>query len=313
MIGAHLSETVLWTLAGAIAFLATASVVVFAHAATHPDGDHGELLQRTRTWWVIAAVFTASLVVSRMTSLVLLGLISFLALKEYLSIIPTRRVDRPVLLWAYLTVPVQYIWIALEWYEMALLFIPVCVFVALPIRMMLSGETQGFVRAAGTLHWGLMATVFCLSHMALLLVPPTQQHLEGGGAGLLLFLILLSQLSDVAQYCCGRLLGRHKIAPRISPNKTWEGLLGGFAVTAALSPLLAPWLTPFDVKEAMAAGFVIAVMGFAGDLAISALKRDLGIKDSGHLLPGHGGVLDRVDSLIFSAPIFFHFTRILHF
>lgn len=313
MIGAQLSESVLWTLAGATAFLATASIVVFAHAAIHPNGDHGELLKRTRTWWVIAAVFIACLMVGPMTSLGLLGLISFLVFKEYLSIIPTRRADRPVLLWAYLTIPVQYFCVAVGWYEMAMLFIPLCVFVLLPIRMMLAGETQGFVRAAGTLHWGLMATVFCLSHMALLLVPPTQRHLEGGGAGLLIFLILLSQLSDVAQYCCGRLLGRNKIAPRISPNKTWEGLLGGFALTAALSPLLAPWLTPFDVKEAMAAGFLIAVSGFAGDLAISALKRDVGMKDSGHLLPGHGGVLDRVDSLIFSAPLFFHFTRILHF
>ena len=313
MIGAHLSETVLWTLAGTFAFLATASVVVFAHAATPPHGDHSEILQRTRTWWAIAAVFAASLVISRMASLGLLGLISFLALKEYLSIIPTRRVDRPVLLWAYLSVPIQYIWIAIEWYEMALVFIPACVFVALPIRMMLSGETQGFVRAVGTLHWGLMATVFCLSHMALLLVPPTPQYLVGGGAGLLLFLVLLTQLSDVAQYCCGKLFGRHKVAPRISPNKTWEGFVGGFAVTAVLSPLFAPWLTPFDVKEAMAAGILIAITGFVGDLAISALKRDLGIKDSGHLLPGHGGVLDRIDSLIFSAPLFFHFTRILHF
>ena len=313
MTGTHLSETVLWTLAGSLAFLATASVVVFAHAATHPHGDHREIVQRTRTWWAIAIIFTASLVIGRVASLGLLGLISFLALKEYLSIIPMRRVDRRVLLWAYLSVPIQYLWVAIGWYEMALVFIPVFVFVALPIRMMLRGQTRGFNCAVGTLHWGLMATVYCPSHLALLLVPPTQQYLVGGGAGLLLFLVLLAQLSDVAQYCCGTLFGRHKVAPRISPNKTWEGLVGGFAVTAVLSPLLAPWLTPFDVKEAMAAGILIAIAGFAGDLAISALKRDLGIKDSGHLLPGHGGVLDRIDSLIFSAPLFFHFTRILHF
>ena len=310
---AHLPEPVLWTIVGVFAFLLTATVVVVAHAATHRYRNHIEVLQRTKTWWIITIVFITSLAVSRTTSLTLLGLISFLALKEYLSIVPTRSVDRQVLLWAYLSVPIQYIWIAIEWYEMALVFIPVCVFVALLIRMVLDGETHDFLCAAGTLYLGLMATVFCFSHIALLLFPPTSQPLVGGGTGLLLFLVLLTQLGDVTQYSCGKLFGCHKVAPRVSPNKTWEGLTGGFIVTITVSLLLSPWLTPFDMKEAIAAGILIAVSGFTGDLAISALKRDLGIKDSGYLLPGHGGVLDRIDSLIFSAPLFFHFTRILYF
>ena len=128
-----------------------------------------------------------------------------------------------------------------------------------------------------------------------------------------LFLLLLTELNDVAQYCWGKLLGKHKISPTVSPNKTMEGFIGGVLTTVPLAMLLAPWLTPFSSLDAVLAGALIAVAGFFGDLSLSALKRDLGIKDSGNLLPGHGGILDRVDSLTYTAPLFFHFTRYYYF
>ena len=208
---------------------------------------------------------------------------------------------------------------------MFIIWIPVYMFLFLPMRMVLLGETGGFLRAAGTLHWGLMTMVFSISHVAFLLVlrpPPAAEVVRSptagpaaalGGPALVLYLVFLTQFNDVAQFLWGKALGRHKVVPKVSPNKTWEGLLGGVLTTVALAVLLAPWLTPLTRGEALLAGVIIGLGGFLGDIIISALKRDLGIKDSGALLPGHGGILDRIDSLTYTAPLFFHYVFYLHF
>ncbi len=304
-----LASPVMMILGGVWGLLALATVVVW-RLAPAPDS---ELRQRIRSWWLIVALCSLALTFSRAAALVFFGLVSFLALKEYLTLIPTRQTDRRVLFWAYLSIPVQYFWIGIEWYGMFIIFIPVYLFLLLPVAMVLNGETQGYLRAAGTLHWGLMSMVFSLSHLAYLLVLPQGEYPHVSGPGLVLFLLLLTELNDVAQYCWGKLLGRHRISPTVSPNKTIEGFVGGVATTVPLAALLAPWLTPFSVLDALLAGALIAVAGFFGDLSLSALKRDLGIKDSGNLLPGHGGILDRVDSLTYTAPLFFHFTRYFYF
>lgn len=314
----HVPVNVVWALGAIFVVLAVASAAHFALRRLDPERDWTELGQRIASWWVMAAVFTAAILLSRTASIAFLGVVSFLALKEYLSIIPTRRADRRVLLWAYLAIPVQYYWVATEWYGMFIIFVPVYMFLFLPLPMLIIGQTEGFLRAVGTLHWGLMATVFAISHMAFLLVLPGGAAARGddmaaGGAGLLLFLVALTQLNDVAQYVWGRLFGRARIIPRISPNKTWAGLIGGFITTVLLAATVAPYLTPFDPAGAFAAGAIISVAGFVGDITISALKRDLGIKDTGSLLPGHGGILDRIDSLTYTAPLFFHFTRYFYF
>lgn len=304
-----LASPVLAILGGVWALLALATAVVW-WLAPAPDS---ELRQRVRSWWLIVALCSLALMFSRAAALVFFGVISFLALKEYLTLIPTRQTDRRVLFWAYLSIPMQYFWIGIEWYGMFIIFIPVYLFLLLPVAMVLTGETQGYLRAAGTLHWGLMSMVFSLSHLAYLLVLPQGEYAHVNGPGLALFLLVLTELNDVAQYCWGKLLGRHKISPTVSPNKTVEGFVGGVLTTVLLAALLAPWLTPFSVLDALLAGALIAVAGFFGDLSLSALKRDLGIKDSGNLLPGHGGILDRVDSLTYTAPLFFHFTRYFYF
>ena len=317
---------VLWALGAVFALLVVATLVVWVARRLRPGVDLGEVALRIRSWWVMAAVFTVALVVSRTVSLVFFAFLSFLALKEFFSLIPTRRADRVVLFWAYLAIPVQYFWVAREWYGMFIIFVPVYMFLFLPMRMVLRGDTTGFLRAVGTLHWGLMTMLFCLSHVAYLLVlrPPESLAQPGraelsaagtpvGGPALVLYLVFLTQLNDVAQFLWGKALGRHKVIPQVSPNKTVEGLLGGIATTVALALALAPWLTPFTRREAAIAGVIIGLGGFLGDVVVSALKRDLGIKDSGTLLPGHGGILDRVDSLTYTAPLFFHFVYYLHF
>jgi phosphatidate cytidylyltransferase len=170
-------------------------------------------------------------------------------------------------------------------------------------------ETQGFLRAVGTLSWGLMMTVFTLSHMAMLLVSGDAENPVAGGLGLLFFLVMLTQFNDVAQYTWGKLTGRHKVTPTVSPKKTWEGLVGGIATTTVLAALIGPYLTPMDWRWSALAGLIIGISGFLGDITMSAMKRDLGVKDTSGLIPGHGGILDRVDSLTYAGPVFTHFVR----
>ncbi len=301
------------------AALIVASLAVVTLKKRYPSKDFAELDARVRTWWVIVALFAASLVIDRLTAVVFFAAVSGLALREFLGLVPTRETDHRLRWWAYAAIPLQYLWVAIGWYEMFLVFVPVYVFLALPARALLGGVTEGFVTALSTMHWGVMVTVFSLSHAAYTLsmevgseprAPldwPSEMARQHPGAGLLVLLILLTQFNDVAQYLWGKSLGRRKVAPSVSPGKTWAGLLGGVATTGVLSALIGPLLTFMTWPYALAAGLLVGVGGFFGDLAMSALKRDLGVKDSGTLLPGHGGVLDRVDSLTYAAPLFFHF------
>jgi len=313
MMDLAVKPNVLWALGGLFGLLLSASLIVFLLGRAKPQKDFGELRSRVNSWWVMVSVFSLAMVLNRTVSVVFFGLMSFLALKEYLSLIPTRRADRRVLFWAYLTIPLQYYWVASGWYGLFIIFIPVYVFLFLPLRMVLVGETKEFHQAAGALHWGLMVTVFSLSHLAFLLDLPETSNPAGGGAGLVLFLVFLTEFNDVAQYVWGKLLGRHKIIPKVSPNKTWEGFLGGVATSALCAWLLAPWLTPLNLTHSLVIGLIIPVAGFIGDVVISAVKRDIGVKDAGSLLPGHGGILDRIDSLTYTAPLFFHFIRYFYF
>ncbi|EYB68826.1 hypothetical protein DEIPH_ctg017orf0200 [Deinococcus phoenicis] len=264
-----------------------------------------ELAQRVRAWWVMAGLFVLALLLDRRVSIAFVMLLSYLALKEYLSLIPQRRADRRVLLWVYLTIPLQYLWVYTGRYGMFIIFVPVYVFLFLPFRLMLTGVTPHFLRASATLHWGLMLTVFALGHLAYLLVLPPLH--PAGGVGLLLYVVIVTQLNDVAQYVTGKAFGRRRIVPQVSPGKTWEGFLGGLGVTLAVSLLIAPLLTPLHLWEAATLGLLLPAVGFVGDVTLSAVKRDLGVKDASSLIPGHGGILDRVDSLTFTAPVFFHF------
>lgn len=298
---------VLYAMGGIFVLLVVASLAVRFLQRQNPERNYSELSARVRTWWVMCAIFCSAMFLSKAVSIVFFGFVSFLALKEFFTLIPTRRADRRVLLWAYLAIVFQYLWVGMEWYGMFIIFIPVYLFLFIPFRLVLIGETEGFLRSAATIQWGLMITVFSLSHIGYLLTLPVQVNPNGGGAGLVLFLVVLTQLNDVAQYIWGKSFGKRKITPKVSPNKTWEGFLGGLATTVVLALLLAPLLTPLTVVHSLLAGLVIGGFGFVGDVSMSALKRDLGVKDSGQLLPGHGGVLDRVDSITYTAPLFFHF------
>lgn len=297
------------SLGGIFLVLAVASVLCIILRLRRPDHDYGELRLRIRTWWIIVVVFTTALLLGKGFFVLFMAFVSFLAMKEFYSLIPTRRVDRRVLLWAYLAIPVQYWWVYHDWYGMFIIFIPVYMFLLVGFRLVLVGQTEGFLRSAGTIHWGLMMTVFSLSHIACLLLLPLPEKDYSDGKTLVFYLMFLTQINDVAQYVWGKSLGKFKVIPRVSPNKTLAGLAGGIVTTTVLSVLIAPYLTPLSLTHSVCAGVIIGLGGFFGDVTISALKRDLQIKDTGSFLPGHGGILDRVDSLTFTAPLFLHFLR----
>ena len=312
-LGLWIPPNVLWTFGAIVALLVVATAIVALMSRGDGASRHAELAARVKSWWVMVFVFALAISFSRSIAIGFFAILSFLALKEYLSLIPTRRTDRRVLFWVYLCVPLQYLWIYCEWYNLFLIFIPVWAFLFVAMRMVMRGDTKDFLRAAGTIHWGLMTMVFGLSHLAYLLVLPDDKPIAAHGAALLLFVVLLTELNDVLQYVWGRTLGRHKIIESVSPKKTVEGLIGGVLSTTAVAFLLAPVLTPLTPADSIAVGLMIGIGGFLGDVTISALKRDLGVKDSGSLIPGHGGILDRIDSLLFTGPLFFHFMAYFYF
>ena len=211
-----------------LGLLVIASCTRLFLSAKNPNKDYTELRQRIQSWWWIIALLFLVLAANRTTAIVFFGFLSFLALKEFLSIVPTRLTDRRVIFWAYLSIPVQYYWVSMGWYGMFIIFIPVYVFLFLPMRMVLIGDTAGFIRSAGILHWAVMLMVFSISHIAYLLTLPVK-NVEAGNVGLVLFLLFMTQFNDVCQYIWGKMLGKHKIIPKVSPNKTWEGFIRRFA------------------------------------------------------------------------------------
>lgn len=300
----QIDETILYSFLAIFAFLTLASVIYILSLKEGRDLNSVGL--RIKTWWIMVAIMFVALATNLTTALIFFGLVSFLGLKEFLSLMPTRRADRLIIGVAYLLIPLQYIWVYTQWYGMYIIFIPVYAFLFLPMLMVMSGETEGFLRAVSTLQWAVMTSVFCISHAAYLLVLPESINPGVGGIGLVLFLLVVTQINDVAQFLWGKMIGGPKIVPKVSPNKTVAGFLGGLFTTAGLSYLIAPYLTPLTQIESLWLGALMAVAGFIGDVTMSAIKRDIRVKDSGNILPGHGGILDRIDSLTFTAPLFFH-------
>lgn len=293
-------------LAGNLTILMVASGFIRLFRDRLKLASYSELQKRIKSWWIIFALCSTVFMANESFLNVFLAALSFLALKEFLSMVATRKSDRKIYLIAYLTIPLQYLWVAREWYGLFITFIPIVMFLLLQISMMVRSGPKGYLSSFAILYFGLMTTVFSLSHLGYLRVLNTGEAMHISGACLVLYLVVLTQLNDVSQYIWGKFLGTKRLMPSISPNKTREGMLGGVLMTILLSLLLAPILTPFGPVLAVITGAGIAIAGLLGDLSMSAIKRDLGLKDTGHFIPGHGGILDRLDSLIFTAPLFFH-------
>jgi phosphatidate cytidylyltransferase len=298
--------------AGVVGVLATASLVGLvlhrraALAGANPTIDN--LNARIRAWWVMVAVLGGAFALGKAGLVLVFAFASFTALREYMTLTRTRRGDHYALgIVFFVVLPAQYWLVWTEWYGLMAVLIPVYAFLLLPIVAALRGDTTNFLDRVAGVQWGLMICVFCLSHvpaLAMLQIP----GYEGRSLLLIAFLVLVVQMSDVLQYVCGKIWGRTRIAPDLSPSKTWEGLIGGGAAAMAIGTALW-WATPFSPLQACLLAGLVTLMGFLGGLVMSAIKRDRGVKDWGHLIEGHGGVLDRLDSVVFSAPIFFHVVR----
>lgn len=266
------------------------------------------LVDRIRAWWVIVIVAGGALLAGERVFIVLFAFVSLAALREFITLPPTRPADHAALFLSFfVAIPMQYGLIWVGWYGFFAVLIPVFAFLILPTASAVFADTTHFLARTSETQWGLMICVFCISHVPALLTLKIPGYTDRATL-LVVFLLLVSQSSDVLQYLFGKLIGRHKIAPEISRSKTIEGFVGGSATATLLGACL--WrLTPFNPWQAAGMALTITLMGFLGGLVMSAIKRDQGIKDWGHLIAGHGGMLDRLDSLAFSAPIFFHLTR----
>ncbi|HKR43389.1 MAG TPA: phosphatidate cytidylyltransferase [Paraburkholderia sp.] len=302
---------VFWmTLIGALGLLcittATGAVLGARMGAGNPLVRN--LNERTAAWWLMIAAVTVALSLGTGATLVLFFVCSFLALREFMTLTPTKPADYwPLVLTYYVALPAQYVILAFNWWALAAVFIPVYVFGGLASAAAFSQDTEDFLERNATINWAVMVCIYSLSHAPALLLLKFPCHFSNNGL-LLFFLLLVVQSSEVFQYVCNRLWGKHKLAPLVSAARTWEGLLGGGALAIGLGTLL-HGLTPFNVWQAAGMSAVTVVAGFFGGFVLSAVKRSLGAKDWGHLVAGHGGMLDRVDSICFAAPIFFHLTR----
>jgi phosphatidate cytidylyltransferase len=298
-----------------VLLLASAVGAVLKHAVARgqPHAVIDNLVQRVNAWWVMVGAIGVAFAFGPSGVVLLFAGISAFALREFTAVLDTREADRPAIAVAFcVALPLQYAAVWAGWYSVYSVLVPLLAFLALPIAGVLGGlfgggDTQRYLERTSRLQWGLVICVFCASHVPAL----ATLHMPGpAGNPLLLiaFLVIVVQGSDVLQYIWGKLLGRRKVAPVLSPSKTWEGLVGGVASATALGAAL-HWITPFTPLQAAGLSFLLCAMGFLGGLVMSAIKRDRGVKDWGELIRGHGGMLDRLDSLVFAAPVFFHVVR----
>lgn len=297
-----------WLFGGALVVLTIASVT--AQVLTRKNGPSdmlSNLTARINAWWVMVAALAIVFLLGQTATVLLFAICAGFALREFMTVTDAGGDDPTAKLLAFaLILPVQFGLVLWDWYGMMTVFVPVYVFFLLPLLMALTKGPDDIMARLGALQWGLMLAIFGLSHLPAL----ANLHYEGGPEAFLMiaWLVIVVQISDVAQYCWGKLYGKTKLAPVLSPSKTWEGLIGG-VVTATLLGVLLSGLTPYGIGGAALVAAIACAMGAAGGLVLSAIKRDRGVKDWGHLIAGHGGFMDRLDSLLFAAPIVFHITR----
>ncbi len=293
-----------------LAILIFASLTGFVLNLRYQGGNATiqNLNARIKAWWVMIAVMLAAFGLGKTATIIVFAFSSFMALREFLTLAPTKTSDYWALFLAFfVTLPIQYWLLAVEWYGLFSIFIPVYMFALLSSVSALSQDTDDFLARNARILFAVMICVYAVSHAPALLMLQIPEF-EGHNVQLLFFFTFIVQISDVLQYVFGKLFGKHKLAPHVSPSKTWEGLIGG-GLSATLLGGAVHFVTPFGVWGAMALAFLLVVCGVLGGLVMSAVKRSLGAKDWGSSIAGHGGFMDRLDSISFAAPVFFHVVR----
>lgn len=313
-----------WPIIAVFASLTVGSIARFMALRNAEESKKRKSLASLRTWWMLAVAVSAAVLADRLGICLLLTAASCIAWFEFTGMFDARAQDRPAIYAGYGLIVINYLLILSGSISLFAVFLPISSLIVLAVLLLIKGEPKGYIRSAGGFLWGNMFLGYGVSHAALLLVLPASSTGPIGPVGWFLFIIILTEVDDIFQAIFGRLFGahkRHRITPTISPNKTWEGFFGGMLVIVILAPLIAPWLTtlgqqagPLSLPEPLQpwiapilAALLVSFAGFLGDINMSAIKRDAGVKDSGKLLPGMGGVIDRVDSLSITAPVFVYF------
>jgi phosphatidate cytidylyltransferase len=336
-----LSDRETWYFVGGVLLLLGGATAVGQFLKGQPESSFNPAMiqafnRRIRAWWLLCSLMAAALLLPRAATVTVFGVVAFWALREFITLTPTRLSDHRTLFWVFIIfTPAQFVLVGMDKYEFYSILIPLYGMLFVAARVAFSGDPKRFLERTAKIQAGLVICVYCLSFAPALLyleIYPTEALAEvsadGGGPGieaetqvldpekrwpknalLLFYFVFLVQMGDALQYAWGKLMGNRVIAPAISPTRTWEGFFGGMGSTALLATALC-WTTPFKLWQACCFGLVIAVAGFAGGMTMSAIKRDRGVKDYGTLVVGHGGVLDRLDSLCFAAPVFFHLTKL---
>lgn len=300
-----------WILGAVVAALTTGSLARLIALR----GKSRELIQQRvgslKTWWLLAALLSACVLLGSVAAAGVFTIASLLALREYAHLNQTDVTDRSGFILASLLIPINYGLICLGLVDAFLVFLPIGALFLLSAKRTTTGRTDDFIRSTARLHWGLLLLAYAPAHAVLLFTLPESSSHGIGPVGWFLYLLILTEMNDIAQAFFGRHFGKRRIVPKVSPHKTWVGFWGGVIVTVVLAFALAGFLTPWrftsDWRLILSAGLLIAVSGFLGDINMSAIKRDIGVKDGSTLLPGQGGVIDRIDSLTFTAPAFYYF------
>lgn len=285
------------------------ALTVFAEVLRARMGGHPVVQTfstRVESWWAMVILFALALVIGPLGIVILIGFAAFAALREYTTYSHKDQADHLALaLGFYVVLPLQFFFVYMDWPGLFTVFIPVYVFLLLPVVSVLRGRTAGFLARVTKMQWGLMICVYALSHLPALMWLPIGNRQERMVL-LIAFLVVVVQSADLVDFFLGRRYGRTRIVPGLSP-KTWEGTILSL-VFAALLGLALCWITPFSPFAAAGMAVVASATGACGALVLTAIKKDAGVRDWSHLIPGQGGFLDQLESVIFAAPVFFHLT-----
>mgnify|MGYP000147125683 CR=1 FL=1 len=268
-------------------------------------------MTRVHSWWGMVILFSLALLSGTLGVIVLFAFASFAALREFLTLTNKRKADHLSLALGFFAVlPLQYLFVGLGWQTLYTVFIPVYAFLMLPVVSALRGNSDRFLIRVAETQWALMIAVFCISHVPALLMIDFAGYPADRGVLLIAFLIMVVQAGDLLDFYFGRHFGKTRVIPDLSA-KTWEGMACGVASAALIGGILA-WMTPFSIGGAVAMAALASITGMFGNLVFAAIKRDRGVKDWSHLIPGQGGFLDQLDSVIFAAPVFYHVTVLIY-
>jgi phosphatidate cytidylyltransferase len=289
-----------------ISLLLSGSIVITLLRFLKPQNETFQKVATIiRSWWFIAGFFLLALSWYRWGILIFIGVLSFFAIREYLKVSQVPYKSYLIFALSILCV-LQYAALAIGSTALFLSMIPVLCLWIIPGLVIYQAAIEN-IELVTAVGFGLSLMIYYTSYIPALSALPQLHLTQSEGTFATLLLILLTWCNDIFQFLAGKTFGRRKIIPEVSPNKTLAGFIGGIIGTMGLASLCFPRLLHLSVLSSLILGVIMGVTGMFGDLFFSAIKRKIGVKDFSQALPGHGGLLDRLDSLIFTAPIYFHY------